>query len=492
MSVWAQEGLGLLTTDELSKKLNYLSLLPHFVERNGKDVPLTPGVMDPGIYDGPEKYKIKINEKLQDCLKNVMVMENKKFRHIKVALVDLTKGFDRPEFAASFDHRQQVYVASIAKIAPMLAVHQLLQDLQFATKQKGAKTIKALFELVHKDWADTQLEGKTTPFTAGISLRGKLVLVRGEKIKLGEPNEPKAPQLDRIFANVPAGTPVKIEFRSTGENFGQLKTIIDDFNLKKEINELQQARQELAAAKTTPLRKMVERKLAEAKQKLKEAKQKKQPLAKQKLEGLGFLERMGIMVGGSVPASNYATSTIFRDVGYLYIASTLLQSGLYDTNRKGGLWFRDPRGRIAQPWSATAGSLAAFMTLLVQERLVSPIASKRMGLLMQKVPDLTYPGTGSWFKKSLEELKNRGSLKRVLAKVGRYKGADDFAYIEREVDDGKGGKKTLHYVAVGLRAKRSSELEQLILELDKCILANNDLTSVQGGHPPPRSNPLIQ
>jgi hypothetical protein len=64
----------------------------------------------------------------------------------------------------------------------------------------------------------------------------------------------------------------------------------------------------------------------------------------------------------------------------------------------------------------------------------------------------------------------------VLSKVGLARGgADECAYIEREVDNGKGGTKLLRYVAVGLRAKQGSDLEQLIIELDKCILANNGL-----------------
>ena len=75
--------------------------------------------MNPGIYDGAEKYKIAPT--LQECLKTVMAMEKGKYRHIKVALVDLTKNVMQPEFAASFDHREPVFVASVPKIAAMLA-----------------------------------------------------------------------------------------------------------------------------------------------------------------------------------------------------------------------------------------------------------------------------------------------------------------------------------------------------------------------------------
>src|SRR5690606_38116859 len=157
-------------------------------------------------------------------------------------------------------------------------------------------------------------------------------------------------------------------------------------------------------------------------------------------------------------------------VGFPYIGSTLLQSGLYDTNRGGGLWlgadfggtiWRGPLAGGGGSSSATAGSLAAFMTLLARRRLVSPEASGALQLFMRKIPGYPFPGTGSWFEIGLRPL---GPLQMVLAKVGLYKGADECAYIERQVDDGKGGKKTLRYVAVGLRATRWSDLEQLIVE----------------------------
>jgi len=126
------------------------------------------------------------------------------------------------------------------------------------------------------------------------------------------------------------------------------------------------------------------------------------------------------------------------------------------------------------------------MTLLAQKRLVSPEASTEMQFLMEKVPSMHFPGYGSWFGNGLVNgLGHLAALKKVLSKVGQERnGADECAYIEREVNDGKGGKKPLCYVAVGLRAKvDGSTLEQLIIELDKCILANNGLKPEHGGHP---------
>jgi hypothetical protein len=472
---WAYEGLGQLTAEELSEKLKFLSLLPHFTVVNGKNVALTPSVMDPKIYDGPANYKV--TPKLQDCLKDVM--KKAKFRPIKVALVDLTKGRMQPEFAASFDHKAQVFVASVSKIATMLAAFQLRQDLRVAWNINRPKTLAELFDRVRNDWAATQRDpgGSATPFMRGVSVRGKLVLWNGAPVLLWGP---KSPRLDTIFRPVLPGPP--IQFSSTGENEAQLQTIAQQFNqanadFNRARDRLSEERKNGNAGRVAEATRIFQEKLQKLNQEI------------AKIDALGFWERMGITIGGDVPVSNYTTSTIVRDVGFPYIASTLVQSGLYDTNRGGGLWlgarywgssWRGPLGGGALQ-SGTAGSLAAFMTLLAQRRLVSPQASEVMEFFMQKIPNNRFPGTGSWFASGLRPL---GPRKKVLAKVGLAAGgADDCAYIQREVDDGKGGKKTLCYVAVGLRAKRGNDLEDLIRELDKCILVNNGLTPAQGGHP---------
>lgn len=481
--VWTHEGLGQSTIGEFSKKLKHLSFLPHFVERNGQEVWLKPSVMDPGIYDGPKKYRFPIGGTLQGFLEGVLI-RNKQFGHIKIALVDLTKDIGKPEFAG-FNHEAPVSAASVPKIAAMLAAYQLRHDLRALLKKqhKRARDTKDLFKLVRQDWADTQHDhgGKSDVFTGGVSLRGKLVLVNGSKVPLGEP---KAPRLEDVFTDA-KGAPIPIKFKSTGEDKARLETIIDQFNLRKEKKELQQAEKELAKAKDESMRKAAQRKLTEAKTKLAEAIQTKRPEARRKLDALGFLERMRVMIGGLTPASNYATSTIVRDVGFLYIASTLLQSGLYDTNRNGGLWLGGDYGNVG--WrgglsgekafaTATAGSLAAFLTLLVQDRLVSPLASSSMRRLMQIEPrNPTHPTTQSIFERGLSAHR----LRKVLAKIGfDSEGIHECAYIERDIDCGKDKKWVLphRYIAVCLGAKSVHELKQLIDELDICVLANNRTT----------------
>ncbi len=431
---WEEE-----TEKGLRDKLKSLSLLPHSVEVRGKDVSLTPAVMDPGIYDGPANFKIDAN--LQECLDAALAKNRRKLAYIKVALVDLTNGLSKPVFAGSH-HTDQVFIASVAKLAAMLAAYQLRHDLNAAAKKhSGAKTLTDLYDQVRDDWAATQNDpgGTATPFSGDIALRDKIVLWKGKTIALSGPT---SPGLERIFPTSSSGVPASFRFGSTGEDKVELKKLIDNEDSRR-------------------------------------------------LKSMGILERLRVMIGGMEPASNDTTVTIVGEVGYPYIASALLQSGLYDPNHGGGLWLgRDyGGGRWQSPpaggpqQSATAGSLAALMTLVVQERLVDPSSSREMQALLLKEPNPTHPGFHSVFQEGIQKLRERGSLVRVLSKAGAADGGfDDCALIERTVDLGSGNKKTLCYVAVGLRAKSEDDLRLLIRELDKCILKNNGLTTIQGGH----------
>ena len=169
------------TAARLNRKLKSLSLLPHVGVIFGNEAPLSPLAMNPGIYDDPVKYKVA--GQLQKCLNTVM--NKKEFRHIKVALVDLTKGVSQPEFAGFF-HKQQVAVANIPKIAPMLAAFQLRRDLRVALRNKGLKSLNELFDKVRDDWGATQLDVKAPvkPFTSTITRRRDLVLVNGATVRL--------------------------------------------------------------------------------------------------------------------------------------------------------------------------------------------------------------------------------------------------------------------------------------------------------------------
>ena len=406
-------------------------MLPHVGVILGSEAPLSPLAMNPGIYDGPIKYKVA--DPFQKRLN--AVMNKKGFRHIKVALVDLTKGVSQPEFAGFF-HKQQVTVADIPKIAAMLAAFQLRRDLRVALRNKGLKTLDELFEKIRDDWGATQLDVKSPaqPFTSTITRRRDLVLVKGATVQL---TDPKSPQLERVIGAVPAGNPVAVEFSTTGQDKTQLEVLADDFRDGK-------------------------------------------PDSRKNLDDLGFRERLRMMMMDRTRASNYAASTIVGDVGYLYIASTLLQSGLFDPARGGGLWLASnyagkkwPAGAaIGGAESATAASVAAFLTLLMQDQLVDRDASTEMRDLLTESPISL---VGSRSTRGLKKLPDEGSLITVLSRSGiSTPGMHDCAVVERQSNTT--GKDVVRYVAVGLGSMKSAEWQSLIVELDKCILANNSLT----------------
>lgn len=328
----------------LKKRLKYLSFFSHSVATGGKETTLQPVEMDPGIYDGKEKFKLASS--LQSCLKTAM----KGHGEVRTALVDLTRDRSAPEFAG-LRHQEQVFAASVPKLAAMLAAFQLRHDLRTALNLRGSKDLEDLFSNVRDDWAGTQQEtkGSALPFTKDIAVRGRLVFWRGRKVDLDP--DARSPRLESIFAPVAAGAPVQVEFSSSGENFDQLEKLVHDFE-----------------SKNTTTRES----------------------ARKGLEGLGFLGRLRVSLGGVVPASNFVTSTLVRDIGYPYIASALLQSGLYDPARGGGIWLGHSywgsywRGALSggPPQSATAGGAAAFMTLLAQDRLVDPHSSAEMRALI--------------------------------------------------------------------------------------------------------------
>ena len=421
------------TAAELNRKLKLLSLLPHSGVLGGTDVPLTPSLMNPGIYDGPVKYKI--SDPLQKCLN--AVMNKQEFRHIKVALVDLTKGVSQPEFAGFF-HKQQVPVANISKIAAMLAAFQLRRDLRVALQNKGAKTLNELFAAIRDDWAATQLDVRAPAqsFTSTITRRRDLVLLKGATVQL---TDPKSPHLERLFGAVPTGDPVVVEFSTTGQDQTRLEQLADDFRDGK-------------------------------------------PDSQKNLDELGFRERLRMMMMDRIRASNHAASTIVADLGHLYIASTLLQSGLFDPARGGGLWIAS--NFVGKKWlagvaiggeaSATAASVAVFLILLMQDQLVDRDASAEMRDLLTEGVSLIVTSRS---RRGLERLPNEGSIVTLLSSGGVLPpGMDDCAVIERQLDTP--GKDVIHYIAVGLRSRKSAEWPSLIVELDNCIRANNSPTPI--------------
>jgi hypothetical protein len=218
-------------------RTKHLTLLPHRAVQGGKDVALTPAVADPKIYDGPSAYKIA--PKLQAYL--MAVMKQAKFAHIRVAIADLTKDVKAPEFAG-FKHKEQVFVASVAKIAAMLAAFQLRHDLNVAAgRMPSGGKIADLFSQVRDSWAATQADpgGKPDPFAGGMQLRGRLVLWGGARLGFGGTLKssgaaievPKAPRLELVVDPVAAGNRFSLLFNSSHSTSAALINLVRRFKL---------------------------------------------------------------------------------------------------------------------------------------------------------------------------------------------------------------------------------------------------------------------
>ena len=447
----------------LDRKLVNLALLPHSWNRNGREVELTPDSFTLPIYDGPEKFRIDPALVLQASLTRVM---DAKFPHMKAAVVDLTKGDSQPQFAG-YGQSDQVDAKGVPKLAALLAAFQLRHDLCTIWNDTKPESADALFRAARDKWAEAARmildikHVKPGPsghlFVADRIFAGDRIVYIKDLPKSANWHpvrlvEPKAPRLEAIFT-WSRGDSCPVAFKSSGQERFEIVKLAQDASGSAE--------------------------------------------SRQTLDASGFRERLRLMIGSDnllEPVTDFVTGGVIRDVGYEYIASTLLGSGLYDPRRGGGLWLGDDYGagvwkHKAGTWhgalaggsarSATAGSLAALLLLLATNELVDAQASAEIRDFMQ--PDLLdavrhYSG----FKEGLGQLPDAGSVTSI-ASIGGFTGhfADDAALIERSLGT---GKPTLRYVAVGLRARSTTELETLILELDKSVLANNGLTPSDGGH----------
>src|SRR5262249_9053643 len=198
--------------------------------------------------------------------------------------------------------------------------------------------------------AATQVDpgGKPVPFAGSIQLRGKLVQSGGAKLGFGgslkssgdKIEVPKAPDLERVLISGPTGK--GLVFSSTHDTVDALLKLVRRFNLADEEETLNAARKKLTQAteNVKRARTSVERRSAAARRKeavkavetAEEARnkaEKEKPAAEKEIKALGFLERLGNAARGAGPASNLATSTVVADIGFHYIASTLLQTGLF-------------------------------------------------------------------------------------------------------------------------------------------------------------------
>ena len=427
-------------TDEgLRTLLRDLVLLPHTVTFTSVEAPVKPVNIDPAIYDGPVKFRIA--PRLQACLN--AAMKDPRLKDLSVALVDLTDGV--PQFAG-FNHKRQIPAEAPAKLAAVLAAFQLRHDLRMLLKSDADATtnLGRLFGDIRRTWAAAQMvSAPDASFAGPITRRGNLVLVNGRPVPLAEP---KAPQLETIFRSVAAGDPTTVEFSTSGETAEQWRKLVSAAFAGSDAD---------------------------------------RAAASKKVRDLGFAQRLAIMMGASTRiGSDLVAQTVVRDLGFEYIASVLLQYGLFDPNRGGGLWLGSDYDR--NDWqsapassltkaeggahSATAGALAAFLTLLARGELVDRESSAEMSALLKQEMSANRDLFG--FREEIEELPNDASELPAVNSIGGIRGgaADDCGLIERVTPSGE----RLRYVAVGLGAARGAErpLKELVKALDGCVAAN--------------------
>lgn len=437
--------------------------------------------------------EIKTQKDLNEMLKVINSLKD-----IRFAVVDLTADVNAPKFAGNEGKApgatrdlatEPSFGGSMVKIAAMYAAYQLQYDLNVLAKKLGIslgsgddkKKKKAeLFQAAWDTWVQTQKDDAAAASTdlpsadPKLKRQGRLVKrVKGTKIKLtfsawngvttwGKKHKDPidgAPNLENIF-DVVEGNPMKVTFKNDSTKY----TPDHESRLGEFGNPT----------------------------------------------GHPFYERLFSTIDAS---NNSAAGSCILDVGYLYIASALMQAGLYSPERGGGLWLSAPypgvsnavlwienplpmhdqiiggkvnTSRHYQVSSAVAG--ATFMTLLAQNRLVSPMASDQMKFLMNK----NKPGAaGNWsgtdtYSPVQRALKKSGlgaTIKTAVSKLGLSPQNDvsDCALIEREIEVTPPPHRTtklIRYVVCMVDLPPTTQvrlIKALVAGLDQCVRDINHL-----------------
>jgi V8-like Glu-specific endopeptidase len=360
-------------------------------------------------------------------------------RDVAFAVVDLTAGVASPTFAG-VRHTKQVATGSVGKIAPMYAAFQLDEQMRQLKAATGAATLPDLWATARARWTATQSTPNSTavtPFAGDIGRKGDLMTWKGNRIAVQQGT--KLPNLEEIFTPAP---PHDVKLRSGTYSLVGTRNACDEFVV------LQQWEHDRA----------------------------------NKLTDLRFVQRMKMMVGIS---DNRASGTCIDDLGFAYIASLMVHSGLWHPARGGGLWLagnyanktwqRSPLGGHLQ--NGTAGAVVTFMTLLAQNRLVNAASSGAMRALMLKGE---YPGAGtrSPVESALASVPGRKS--KVISKLGLLPGIVSDAAIVSRIEGGK----SLHYAVAILGARNrlangtvigDRDIRQIAIALDNCIRRTNGL-----------------
>ncbi len=171
------------------------------------------------------------------------------------------------------------------------------------------------------------------------------------------------------------------------------------------------------------------------------------------------------MIGHS---DNHSASVCIDRLGFQYINGALEAEGLYvpgrggiwlGANYAGRAWMAEPSRKLTHQ-GATASPVARFLTLLEDDRLISPEDSNEMRDIMRLA--------GTWLQEGLSRARPPRPIADIYAKIGLYGTSHDCAVIQRSA-----GGKAIRYAAVVLGAPHPQVIRDLVVKLDDYIIANN-------------------
>lgn len=178
-----------------------------------------------------------------------------------------------------------------------------------------------------------------------------------------------------------------------------------------------------------------------------------------------YLGHLKLMIGHS---DNHSASVCIDRLGFQYINGALEAEGLYvpgrggiwlGANYAGRAWMVEPSKKLTFQ-GATASSVARFLTLLEDDRLISADDSADMRDIMRLA--------GTWLEQGLSRAKPPRPIIDIYAKIGLYGTSHDCGVIQRS-DHGK----PIRYAAVILGAPDPQVIRDLVVKLDDYIIANN-------------------
>ena len=409
--------------------MQFWSLLPHTIDVGGGPVPLEPSRLSLSFYanDGQLLY----NGRIQSTF-DVVVTADQALMPLSIAVADLTEDPLKPKVALH-NASKLVFGMSITKIAAMLAAFQVRKDLRVLATSPAIKTGAALFKEARRQWTATQKPAAGAPETAigGLTRRDRVLTRTKKPIPVVPQDVTQTREFTLENARAKLG-PWKEASRVARGDRWKIPNLDEMFRVDASAHPLK--------VDFSP----------------------------------SFASNLGKMIGAS---DNDAAHACITQVGFLTIASVMIQSGLADARRGGGLWVRSnyfvctgtktltPPGRRATrecisrriathsfapfggpAWNgATAGSLIAFFTLLATNRLVDAASTAEMRALLDKSM-----APGNETRSPLTETLPSGG--KAFSKLGLVGTFSDAILYERDAVKADGTSIKLRYAAAALSA----------------------------------------